>query len=69
MTKKLHKRTYTSFKLINSINSRPEIKLYGGSQSKTKSQAQNHLIQSLSSSSIQIKQETKLRNFEKIIKT
>ena len=36
---KLHKRTYTSLKLINSINSRPEIKFYGGSQSQTKSRA------------------------------
>ena len=45
--------------------SQPEIKIHGESQSQTKIRAYNYLVQSLSSSSIQIRQETNLKSFEK----
>ena len=56
---KIKKKTYYS---------RPKIKIYGESQTQTNIQAYNYLIQSWSSSSIQIRQETNLKNFEKNIK-
>ena len=62
MANKLHKRIYTSLNLIKSINSRPETKVDDGSQSQAKSQTKCHFIQSLSSSSIQIKQ---IKNLKK----
>ena len=65
MANKLHKRIYTSLNLIKSINSRPETKVDDGSQSQAKSQTKCHFIQSLSSSSIQIKQN---KNLKKILR-
>ena len=48
--------------LNKKIYSQPEIKIRGESQSQTIIRALCHLIQSLSSSSIQIRQENKFEN-------